>query len=223
MISFRCRYCGKKLGAKESSAGKEKTCPNCRARVRVPAPGDEGLGAGGSGLTAETGTQRQGTDPQPRTAADHPLLFMPKSVEYRDLIDMTAMVDIVFFLLIFFLVTSMQSIEAVIGLPAPEAPASAPDAVQAATELTNDSNYVLVTIDADDAMWVEDDQALSENDLRTKLRSARQKNDRSRMMIKCAPESTHGTFVSVLDAGADAGMTEIQFSVTRPEDSAKAG
>ena len=34
---------------------------------------------------------------------------------------MTAMVDIVFFLLIFFLVTSMQSIEAVINLPAPAA------------------------------------------------------------------------------------------------------
>ncbi len=37
-IAFACPYCGKKLGALESSAGKEKTCPNCRAKVRVPSP-----------------------------------------------------------------------------------------------------------------------------------------------------------------------------------------
>ena len=46
---------------------------------------------------------------------------MGRRPEHKDLIDMTAMVDIVFFLLIFFLVTSMQSIEAVINLPSPQA------------------------------------------------------------------------------------------------------
>ena len=35
-IAFACPYCGKKLGGSETSAGKEKTCPNCRARVTVP-------------------------------------------------------------------------------------------------------------------------------------------------------------------------------------------
>ena len=35
------------------------------------------------------------------TVDDHPLLFMPRRVHHKDLIDMTAMVDIVFFLLIF--------------------------------------------------------------------------------------------------------------------------
>ena len=41
---------------------------------------------------------------------------MGRRPKHEDLIDMTAMVDIVFFLLIFFLVTSMQSIEAVISI-----------------------------------------------------------------------------------------------------------
>ena len=35
-ITFACPYCGKKLAASATSAGKEKTCPNCRARVVVP-------------------------------------------------------------------------------------------------------------------------------------------------------------------------------------------
>lgn len=209
-ITFACPYCGKKLSAADTSVGQEKTCPNCRGRITVPS-------ADAASRAAARG------EPKPRTADDHPLLFMPRQVKHHDLIDMTAMVDIVFFLLIFFLVTSMQSIEAVINLPAPQAPASAANSLQAVPDLTNDSTSILVTIDADDAIWVEDEEALSEQDLRSKLRAAKQKDDRTSMLIKCAPESTHGAFVSVLDAGADAGMTEIQFSVPRAEDNAKSG
>ncbi len=209
-IKFACPYCGKKLSASESSAGREKTCPNCRGRVKVP-----------SFETAARAAKLGGA--KRRTASDHPLLLMPQRTQHRDLIDMTAMVDIVFFLLIFFLVTSMQSIEAVINLPAPQPPASARDSVQAVPDVSNDPNYVVVTIDADDAVWVEDEEALSEQDLRSKLRAARQKDERSGMLIKAAGESTHGTFVSVLDAGADAGMTDIQFSVPHTEESSKAG
>src|SRR5437660_1336844 len=135
-ITFACPYCGKKLSASETSAGREKTCPNCRGRVTVP--------------TSEAAVRRAKTgEAKPRTAADHPLLLMPRRTQHKDLIDMTAMVDIVFFLLIFFLVTSMQSIEAVINLPAPQPPASAADSVQAVPDPSNDSNFVIVSIDAD--------------------------------------------------------------------------
>ena len=171
-ITFACPYCGKKLSVSETSVGKEKTCPNCRGRVTVPT-------AEAAASTAATG------ETKPRTVDDHPLLFMPRRVQHKDLIDMTAMVDIVFFLLIFFLVTSMQSIEAVINLPAPQAPASAADSVQAVPDLSNDTTSILVTIDDDDAIWVEDEQALSEQDLRSKLRAAKQKDDRTSMLIKC--------------------------------------
>jgi biopolymer transport protein ExbD len=208
-ITFACRYCGKRLAAPETSAGREKTCPNCRARVVVP--------------TLEAAAQQAAIPSKPREAADHPLLLMGRRPEHKDLIDMTAMVDIVFFLLIFFLVTSMQSVEAVINLPAPQAPASAPNAVQAVPDYANDPRYVIVTIDADDTVYVEDQQAPSEQDLRAKLRAARQKDDRTALLINGNAESTHGKFVMVLDAGADAGMTEILFSVPQGEESAKGG
>ena len=208
-IAFACPYCGKKLGASTTSAGKEKTCPNCRARVKVPTAEDAAKKAAG-------GESKQ------REAADHPLLLMGRRPKHEDLIDMTAMVDIVFFLLIFFLVTSMQSIEAVIGIPAPQAPASSPN-VQAIPDFANDPNYVVVTIDADDAVYVDDEEVASEMDLRTKLRAAKQEQEKDSLMINVAADSTHGKFVMVLDAGADAGMTEIQFTAPKIEESDSAG
>ena len=203
-IAFACPYCGKKLGASETSAGREKTCPNCRARIVVPT---RELAA----AKATSGAMK------PREAADHPLLLMGRRPEHKDLIDMTAMVDIVFFLLIFFLVTSLQSIEAVINLPVPQAQA-APDSVRAVPDFANDPSYVVVTIDENDAIYVDDKEALSEQDLRSKLRAARQEQDRQGMMISGSADSTHGKFVMVLDAGAAAGMTEILFSVPHSDE-----
>jgi hypothetical protein len=82
------------LAANETSAGKQKTCPRCQARVTVP----DVVAAGGSVTAAPA-----------RRSRDHALLMAPMRSAHRgDLIDMTAMVDIVFFLLIFFLVTSMH-------------------------------------------------------------------------------------------------------------------
>jgi biopolymer transport protein ExbD len=151
------------------------------------------------------------------------LLFPARGARHENLIDMTAMVDIVFFLLIFFLVTSMQSLEAVIDLPAPQAPDSAAASVHTVPDYANDPNYVVVTIDADDAVWVEDEEALSEQDLRAKLRAARQESERDGLLVKGSGDATHGKFVMVLDAGADAGMTELLFSVEESEDAAGGG
>ena len=210
-IAFACPYCGKKLSASETSAGREKTCPNCRARVVVP--------------TAEVAAQKAaaGGGTKPRKNADHPVLMMGRRPKHEDLIDMTAMVDIVFFLLIFFLVTSMQSIEAVINMPAPQTPASAPDSVQVAPDISNDPSYVVVTIDDNDAVDVDGEEAIGEQDLRAKLRAAHQDHDKDGMMINGSADSSHGKFVMVLDAGASAGMTQILFSVPKSEETPGGG
>ncbi len=147
---------------------------------------------------------------------------MGRRPEHKDLIDMTAMVDIVFFLLIFFLVTSMQAIQAVIGLPTPQASANA-SSVQAIPDIANDPTYVVVTIDADDSVYVDDEEALSEQDLRAKLRAAHKEHDKDGLMINGAADSTNGKFVMVLDAGADAGMKDIMFSVPQGDDASTGG
>ena len=43
-----------------------------------------------------------------------------KKMAVEDLVDMTAMVDIVFFVLIFFMVTSMEGVYSSINMPSPD-------------------------------------------------------------------------------------------------------
>jgi biopolymer transport protein ExbD len=183
--------------------GRERTCPKCRASIKVP--------------TAEQAAKRRPVD-DAHASSPHSLLGHSGGEHEEDLIDMTAMVDIVFFLLIFFMVTSMQALEAVINLPTPESTAASSN-VQAIPDIANETNYVVVTIDTDDSVWIDgvDGEILSEQDLRAKLRAALKEGDYDGMMIKGSGDATHGKFVMVLDAGADAGVKELLFSVDQSE------
>jgi len=212
-IRFKCTNCAKTLSAPPTAAGRKLKCPGCRLVVTVPA--SDTTSPANSGIIAAP----DGEEPQ----TDHPLLLFPPREGQGDLIDMTAMVDIVFFLLIFFMVTSMQALEAVINLPTPEASENASSTVQAVPDYANDPTYVVVTIDADDAVYVEDEEAMSEQDLRAKLRAALGEDEREGMLIKGAGDATHGKFVMVLDAGADAGVKELLFSVDQTDEEADGG
>jgi biopolymer transport protein ExbD len=207
-FQFRCPACNKKLSATERLIGRRKTCPRCNTKFMVPAPDAE------SPPSSPEDADQGGS-------SEHALLLFPsKHGKHEDLIDMTAMVDIVFFLLIFFLVTSLQSLESVINLPAPQA--SSPTGVRTASDFADDPAYVTVTIEEGDRLWVEEEEAIGEQDLRAKLRAAKQKiADCRGMLVTGSPEASHGTFVMVVDAGADAGLQELLFSV--PEDAADGG
>jgi biopolymer transport protein ExbD len=205
-ITFSCPHCGKQLGAPEVLAGQARRCPQCRSNVVVPtAPQRPRVAAAP-------------TSPPPKTEppAFEPLNLGATKKHPEDLIDMTAMVDIVFFILIFFMVTSLQALESVIGLPSPEAQSA--NAVQTAPA-ADDPAFVTVTIEGDDTVWLEDEEVFGEQDLRLKLRALRKEDpDVSGLMVIGNPEASHGALVMVLDAGADAGMGELRFSVSeQPE------
>jgi biopolymer transport protein ExbD len=144
---------------------------------------------------------------------DAPLL--PKRPPHpEDLIDMTAMVDIVFFLLIFFLVTSLQSLEAVMNLPRPQSSEPGVSTGKSVTELENDPNYINVRIEDDDSIWVENTQVFNDQELSLKLRAARQESDGPRSLLVVADaDASHGTAVRVFDAGAGAGVSGISLVV----------
>jgi len=203
---FKCKLCGKTLSAPPKLAGRKLKCPYCRAEVTVPAADSPEV------LKQDATGKSPAVADHDEPPTDSPLLLFQASTDYGDLIDMTAMVDIVFFMLIFFMVTSMQPLEAVINLPTPQSSDASKSTVQAVPNI-NDPSYVMVSIDADDAVYVEGEEAPSEQDLRAKLRAALKEQDREGMMIQCAGDSTHGKFVMVLDAGADAGVKELLFSV----------
>ncbi len=196
-INFPCPQCGKQLAAPSALAGKKRICPHCKANVAVPA--------------------NMFAPERPADDADHPPALPPAVHKPpEDLIDMTAMVDIVFFLLIFFMVTSMQALESVIGLPSPEA--SSANALSV-PDLQADPGFVTVTIEADDTIYLDDEEVFGEQDLRVKLRDRRREDpDLNGMIVVGDPEASHGTLVMVLDSGADAGMSELRFSVNERPD-----
>lgn len=195
LIRFNCTVCGKSLKAPATLAGRASKCTRCGTRLTVP----------GEGVSQDA----------EEPATEHALLLTSgKFGHVEDLIDMTAMVDIVFFLLIFFLVTSIQSLQSVINLPSPQSSAGSTSATTAPNDYLNDPAFIVVTIDEDDIVYVEDEEVYGDQNLRARLRKLRKDDpERNGMLVVGNPEATHGTLVSVLDAGADAGIKELLFSV----------
>jgi biopolymer transport protein ExbD len=159
--------------------------------------------------------------PSRSTYDDAPLL--PKRPSHpEDLIDMTAMVDIVFFLLIFFLVTSLQALEAVMNLPTPQSGEPGISTGKSVAELENDPNFITVRIEDDDSIWVENTQVFNDQELSLRLRTARQESDGPRSLLVVADaDASHGTAVRVFDAGAGAGVSGISLVVQEKGESAR--
>jgi biopolymer transport protein ExbD len=137
----------------------------------------------------------------------------PKKPMFEDLVDMTAMVDIVFFVLIFFMVTAMQATFTAIDLPTP-AQSDGKKGVKTPRDIQD--AYIIVRIDRDNTIWVNDSEVAggSERELRIKLDEARSADKgSSKMFVLGSSEAKHGTLVMVLDAGSDAGMDEMQLAV----------
>ena len=183
------------------------------ARVRVAEANTvPGVTSGAAGATAGL----SGSAPPPRrhsTYDDAPLVPRPHP-HPEDLIDMTAMVDIVFFLLIFFLVTSLQALESVMNLPTPQSGDPGVATGKSVAELENDPNYITVRIEDDDSIWVENSQVFNDQELAIKLRAARQESDGPRSLLVVADaDASHGTAVRVFDAGAGAAVSGISLVV----------
>ncbi len=137
---------------------------------------------------------------------------------FEDLVDMTAMVDIVFFLLIFFTVTSMQGTFSSIRMPAPDEKETSKHGVKSISQIEQDQDTVIVRIDHDNAVWLNDTEIPGgsgcENELRARLRKERKNSaSKNKLMVLGNSECVHGTVVMVLDAGTDSGFDEMQLAV----------
>jgi biopolymer transport protein ExbD len=203
-IRFACPQCGHRLKADDTAAGNRARCSKCGEIVTIPA------------ATAKTDTVKTDTVKTDRGPADVPPLA-PADVANRlvvrrreplsdDEIDMTPMIDVVFQLLIFFMVTAAFALQKSLPTPVPETTTSAPQAGAA-----NDADAVTVRIDADDVLWVDGVQAASRQDLIAKLRKLRLgAGARRSLLVSADPECRHESVVTALDAGSAAGMEEVE-------------
>ena len=137
-----------------------------------------------------------------------------KKIAVEDLVDMTAMVDIVFFVLIFFMVTSMEGVYSSIDMPSPDPQKTASSGKRSVSDFESDKEYVVVRIDRDNTLWLNDVEVASQQELLVRLRELRQNNaGTNHMLVLGNSEAKHGTVVQVLDAGSDVGMEEVQLAV----------
>jgi len=204
MVLFRCSQCNRQLKANEEQAGRRTRCPDCRAQIRIP---------GESPVTH----QQRSTFRTVLTAdaSDGPLSKPAKKINHEELIDMTAMVDIVFFLLIFFLVTSMSGIQSSAPLPRPETKSDegAASSRQAADPI-QDPNAIVVKIGKDDSIEIDGVPFREISDLIDRLSKLRNAGgDETSMLVLGDGDASHGAAVAVLDAGYEAGINRLRLAV----------
>jgi len=160
-------------------------------------------------------------EPRRRQRTKHvepPLVQPQRKLDLEELIDMTAMVDIVFFLLIFFLVTSMNSLDSSIPMPAPDPQKGAAREPKSIEAIEADDSYVVVRIDRNDKISVEGSEVRSDRDLMFKLRDHRLGSAHpDKLLVIGHGDATHGTVVMVLDAGRDLGMDQVRLTVQDEE------
>ena len=129
-------------------------------------------------------------------------------------VDMTPMIDCVFLLLIFFVVTASFQLQKALEIPPPEQK----DPNVAERELDIEDDIITVRIDGDNTIWVNDIQAPSEQDLLLKLREAREDTTASdgrppsTLLVLADGEARHDVVVLVLDAGNSVGMEHVKLA-----------
>ena len=193
-VRFSCSHCGHELKATLEQQGKRAQCTRCGQVMVVP----ERLQSRAESTETDDATIRF----RRRDAVD-------------DGIDLTPMIDVVFQLLIFFMVTAAFGQQKSLELPTPD---STDTVAETATleEIEQDADFVVVRIERDDTLWVDDVQATSEPDLFAKLRAARQSTgDRrgaTRLLVVAHGEARHERVVLALDAGSHVGMDEVRLA-----------
>ena len=211
-IQFNCPQCGKSLKAPDEFGGRKVRCTACKQVVVVPKTLAEHLEV--------PVPQPVAGDLDPEHEEEAPINFTKPRHE-EELVDMTAMVDIVFFLLIFFLVTSVQSIQASIEMPAPDPDQGAPQGKVTVEALEQDDNYVIARIDKDNTVWVNDSEAPTRAEVISKLREAKDEHGSKSgfaLIVMASGDCRHETVVMVLDAGAAAGIQGVRLANLSEDD-----
>ena len=123
------------------------------------------------------------------------------SAEQSADIDMTPMLDIVFILLIFFIVTASFVKESGIDISRPSA----------ATAVRKERGNILIAITAKNAIWI-DRREVDPRALRANIERLRAENPQGAVIIQADRDSKNGLLVQVMDAARLAGVTNVSIA-----------
>ncbi len=119
-------------------------------------------------------------------------------------IDLTPMLDVVFIMLIFFIVTASFVKEEGINPNVPEPNPNPP---------TDDApQNILVRLSADNQIWVfekDGERRVDSRAIRSVIERAKAENPKASVIIQADPKADTGTYVIVADAAQEAGAAQI--------------
>jgi biopolymer transport protein ExbD len=113
-------------------------------------------------------------------------------------VDITPMLDVVFIMLIFFIVTATFVKESGIDVDKPSA----------ATAVVQEKASILVAIDADNNIWINRRQ-VDQRSVRSIIERLHAENPKGTVVIQADKESKNDTLVQVMDASRRAGVYNI--------------
>lgn len=212
-LRFRCPNCHRVLAADDRYAGARFRCPGCRNPVTAPRPED---------LLAQPAAAAEAAAPAQARDDETPAVQFGPPGGSDDEIDMTPMIDCVFLLLIFFIVTATFALQKSLEIPPPDQ-TDKPKKARTIEEIEKDESCVVVRIEKDNTIFVEGVEAPSKQELLNKLRDAREQpgpdgEKPTSMIVLADGEATHETVVMAIDAGNGVGMESVRLATVSEED-----
>jgi biopolymer transport protein ExbD len=125
--------------------------------------------------------------------------------EEENEINLTPMLDVVFIMLIFFIVTASFIKEAGLDVNRPDAPM---------TESTPEESNILVLINANDEIWIER-RLIDPRALRANIERMHAENPDGSVVIQANNKSSNKMLVTVMDAARQAGVYNISIADSR--------
>lgn len=131
--------------------------------------------------------------------------FQANSAAQEANVDITPMLDVVFIMLIFFIVTATFTKESGIDVNPP----------QAATATVQEKANILVAIDENNKVWINRRQ-VDVRALRPNIERLHAENPKGSVVIQADKNSTNERLVQVMDASRQAGVFEIALAAKEP-------
>lgn len=246
-IRCKCPHCGTLVSIYEKAVGHRIRCPSCEKLIEalpyqptssatrqpfltsVPTSGEPPVIAPPSrGAAKSDAAHDQAIGLVALPNKRKPIIFRAERKGQEADMDMTPMVDVVFQLLIFFMLTAsftMQKSQKQ-GKPESTEPSSQAKSVE---DFQQNPDYVVVRVDAQNtfhvssAVWEDEIEAPSKQELLVRLREARQGdaqgNVPSKMLVLANGEALHEWVVTAIDAGNDVGMDDVQLVTVEDDES----
>jgi len=127
-----------------------------------------------------------------------------KRVDY--LVDITPLVDVVFLMLIFFMVSTTFNVSSSLKLDLPSSNATAQQ---------KDMKQVTISVNADGALFVQD-ESVQDDGLRKRILSISKGDPNMRVVLRADAETRHKRIVFVLDTLRGLQMSKIGIATVAP-------